>query len=412
MVTVVLVGTLDTKGKEYEYVRNLIAAEGCHVITMDVGVMDIPQIQADIPREQVAEAAGTELQALIEKKDRGFAIERMSQGAAALVRKLHSEGKLHGILALGGSGGSSIATYAMRSLPIGVPKLMVSTIASGDTSAYVGQSDITMMYPIVDIAGINSISERILTNAAASITGMARAADGLRNSPGRGKPLVAVTMFGVTTPCVTHARARLEQLGYEVVVFHANGSGGRAMEGLMRDGFFSGVLDLTTTELADELVGGLLSAGKHRLETAGEQGIPQVVSLGAMDMVNFGPLDTIPAKFKGRTLYKHNPNVTLMRTSKRECEQLGRIVGEKLNQAKGPVTVFVPLKGVSSIALQNEVFYDPEADRALFESLTNSLKPHIRLIVMDTDINDPHFAEAAADRMHALIQPTGVLTNE
>ncbi|WP_314000684.1 Tm-1-like ATP-binding domain-containing protein [uncultured Paenibacillus sp.] len=407
MVTVVLVGTLDTKGKEYEYVRNLIAAEGCHVITMDVGVMDIPQIQADIPREQVAEAAGTELQALIEKKDRGFAIERMSQGAAALVRKLHSEGKLHGILALGGSGGSSIATYAMRSLPIGVPKLMVSTIASGDTSAYVGQSDITMMYPIVDIAGINSISERILTNAAASITGMARAADGLRNNPGRGKPLVAVTMFGVTTPCVTHARARLEQLGYEVVVFHANGSGGRAMEGLMRDGFFSGVLDLTTTELADELVGGLLSAGKHRLETAGEQGIPQVVSLGAMDMVNFGPLDTIPAKFKGRTLYKHNPNVTLMRTSKRECEQLGRIVGEKLNQAKGPVTVFVPLKGVSSIALQNEVFYDPEADRALFESLTNSLKPHIRLIAMDTDINDPHFAEAAADRMHALINRLG-----
>ncbi|EXX86997.1 hypothetical protein BG53_04935, partial [Paenibacillus darwinianus] len=233
-----------------------------------------------------------------------------------------------------------------------------------------------------------------------------------RNSPGRGKPLVAVTMFGVTTPCVTRVRARLEQLGYEVVVFHANGSGGRAMEGLVREGFFSGVLDLTTTELADELVGGLLSAGTHRLEAAGDRGIPQVVSLGAMDMVNFGPLESIPAEFKGRTLYKHNPNVTLMRTSKPECEQLGRIVGEKLNQAKGPVTVFVPLHGVSSISLENEFFYDPEADRALFESLANSLKPHIRLIAMDTDINDPYFAEAAADGMHALIQPTGVLTNE
>lgn len=402
MATIVLLGTLDTKGKEYEFVKNRILAEGCKVIVVDVGIMGTPQIEADITRAQVAQAAGIELKALIDKNDRGFAIEHMSKGASEIVRELRSEGELHGILALGGSGGSSIATYAMRSLPIGVPKLMISTIASGDTSSYVGQSDITMMYSIVDIAGINTISERILINAAASIIGMARTNASYQTHL-QHKPLVAVSMFGVTTPCVTKARACLEALGYEVVVFHANGSGGRAMEGLIQDGFFSGVLDVTTTELADELVGGMLSAGKDRLEMAGQLGIPQVVSLGALDMVNFGPIDTIPEKFKGRTLYKHNPNVTLMRTSKQECEALGKIIGLKLNQANGPIAVYVPLRGISSIAAENEVFYDPEADKALIESLMNTLETHIELVLADTDINDPLFAEAIAHKLHELI---------
>ncbi|WP_424768169.1 Tm-1-like ATP-binding domain-containing protein [Paenibacillus sp. sgz302251] len=411
MVTIVLLGTLDTKGKEYEFVRDLIMAEGCKVIIVDAGVLGSPQMKADITREQVAQASGIDVNTLIAKKDRGFAIEQMCKGAAEIVQKLHSDDKLHGILALGGSGGSSIATYAMRALPIGLPKLMVSTIASGDTSSYVGQTDITMMYSIVDIAGINSISERILTNAAAAVVGMARVSRN-RSADRHFKPLVAVTMFGVTTPCVNRARARLDELGYEVVVFHANGSGGRAMEGLIRDGYFSGVLDLTTTELADELVGGMLSAGKNRLEMAGELGIPQVVSLGALDMVNFGPAATVPSHFQDRTLYIHNQNVTLMRTTKEECAELGRIIGEKLNKAFGPVTVFIPLKGVSSIATENEVFYNPEADQALFEIFMQTLKTHIQVVVMDTDINDPFFAEAAANKMHELIQQSGVLTNE
>jgi uncharacterized protein (UPF0261 family) len=411
MVTIVLIGTLDTKGTEYEYVRRLIEAEGCKVIVVDVGIKGSPQIAADITKEQVAAAAGVDVQALIERNDRGYGIEQMSVGAAAIVRRLHGEGKLDGILAMGGSGGSSIAASAMRSLPIGVPKLLVSTIASGDTSSYVGQSDISMMYAIVDIAGINAISERILTNAAAAMVGMARAGQSYK-AGGHGKPLVAVSMFGVTTPCVTAARVRLEAMGYEVVIFHANGSGGRAMEGLIKDGFFSGVLDVTTTELADELVGGMLSAGEERLEIAGSLGLPQVVSLGALDMVNFGPMGTIPESFRGRNLYKHNPNVTLMRTSIQECGQLGRIIGLKLNKAKGPTAVFVPLKGISSIAIEHEVFYDPEADRALIDSLKGVLEPHIQLVVMDTDINDARFAEAMADKMHQLIQTDGVFQHE
>jgi len=411
MTTIVLLGTLDTKGKEYAYVKDLISADGCEVIVVDVGIKGDPQVVADIGREQVAAAAGVKLEELIVKNDRGFAIEQMSRGAAEIVRKLYRENRLHGVLALGGSGGSSIAAHAMRALPIGVPKLIVSTIASGDTRPYVGQSDITMMYSVVDIAGIHSISEKILANAAASIVGMARASRS-HKSDHSGKPLVAVSMFGVTTPCVTKARACLEKLGYEAIVFHANGSGGRAMEGLIKDGYFRAVLDVTTTELADELVGGMLSAGKDRLEMAGKLGIPQVVSLGALDMVNFGPIETVPEKYRGRILYKHNPNVTLMRTTKQECEALGRLIGHKLNQAKGPVAVFVPLKGVSSISVEHEVFYDPEADRALFESLANTLKPHVQLIVMDMDINDSRFAEAMVNQLHHFITMNGVETGE
>jgi uncharacterized protein (UPF0261 family) len=403
MTTILLLGTLDTKGNEYKYVKEKIEAEGCRVITVDVGIKGVPAWKPDISREQVAAAAGYDLSALVRRNDRGFAIQCMAEGAAAIVRSRYDEGDLQAILALGGSGGSTIAASAMRALPIGVPKLLVSTIASGDTSHYVGQADITMMYSVVDIAGINSISEPILTNAAAAICGMAKARVSKGNLASV-KPMVAVTMFGVTTQCVTKAKERLEAHGYEVVVFHANGSGGKAMEALIRDGFFCGVLDTTTTELADELVGGLLSAGPDRLEIAGRMGIPQVVSLGALDMVNFGPPDTIPSKFEGRKFYKHNPHVTLMRTTAEENDRLGRIIGRKLNQAKGPAAVFIPRKGISSIAKENEVFYDPDADRALIESLRNELDSHVEWIDMDTDINHPRFAEAMADKLDELIK--------
>jgi uncharacterized protein (UPF0261 family) len=322
----------------------------------------------------------------------------MARGAGEVVKRLQAEGRLDGVLGLGGSGGSSLVTSAMRELPVGVPKLMVSTVASGDTRPYVGESDVTMMYSVVDIAGINQISARILSNAAAAIAGMAKAEV---PEAGEVKPLVGATMFGVTTPAVDAARERLEELGYEVLVFHATGAGGRSMEALMRDGFITASLDITTTELADELVGGVLSAGPDRLEAAGTLGIPQVVSLGALDMVNFGPEDTIPKKFDGRNFYVHNPTVTLMRTTPEENAELGRRIARKLNAARGPVTLFVPLGGVSLIDAEGQPFYDPEADRALFDALRENLDEGVvEVQEMETHVNDPAFARAMAERLH------------
>jgi uncharacterized protein (UPF0261 family) len=399
MATVVLLGTLDTKGEEYDFLRRRVREEGVDVLLVDTGVLGVPLTEPDISRQEVAEAAGANAQELAESGDRGAAVEAMARGAAEIVKELHAQGRLDAVLALGGSGGTAIATQAMRELPIGVPKLVVSTMASGDTRPYVGAVDITLMYSVVDIAGLNPISERILGNAAAAAAGMAK-------SPGpqaeAEKPLVGATMFGVTTPSVTEARKRLEELGYEVLVFHATGTGGQSMEALMRSGFITASLDITTTELADELVGGVLSAGPERLDAAGELGIPQVVSLGALDMVNFGPFETVPAEFRDRLLYKHNPTVTLMRTTPAECAALGRVIAEKLNQARGPLTVFVPLKGVSLIATEGQVFHDPAADEALFGALREHLDPEVDLRELDLDINDPEFAQAMADRLDAL----------
>jgi len=304
------------------------------------------------------------------------------------------------VLALGGSGGTSLATEAMRTLPVGVPKLMVSTMASGDTRPYVGAVDVTMMYSVVDIAGINPISERILANAAAAIAAMAQ----VEVAGEHGKPLVGATMFGVTTPSVTAARERLEELGYEVLVFHATGTGGQSMEALARGGFLAGVLDVTTTELADDLVGGVLSAGPNRLEAAGELGLPQVVSLGALDMVNFGPRDTVPPRFEGRNFYIHNPTVTLMRTTPDECRELGRRIGRKLSAATGPTALFVPLRGVSMIAVEGQPFHDADADEALLGGLRETLAPSVEVHEVDADVNDAAFAVAMADRLHELIQ--------
>jgi uncharacterized protein (UPF0261 family) len=323
----------------------------------------------------------------------------MAAGSEEVVKGLHAEGRLDGILALGGSGGSSIATRAMRALPVGVPKLMVSTVASGDTRPYVGAVDVTMMYSVVDIAGVNRISARIMANAAAAIAGMAQASV----PPLDERPLVAATMFGVTTPCVTRARERLDELGYEVLVFHATGAGGQSLEALAGGGFLAGVLDVTTTELADELVGGVLSAGPDRLEAAGAAGVPQVVSLGALDMVNFGPRETVPAAFEGRNLYVHNETVTLMRTTPEECAELGRRIGRKLAAATGPTVLFVPLGGVSMIAVEGQPFHDAAADDALRAGLAEtigSVEVHERA----EDVNDPAFAVAMADRLDELIR--------
>jgi uncharacterized protein (UPF0261 family) len=392
--TVVLLGTLDTKGTEYSFLRDRLLEHGVDVLLVDAGVND-PSVTPDIGRKELAPNVAE----LAAAGDRGAAVTAMAQGAERVVAQLHRDGRLDGILALGGSGGSSIATQAMRALPVGVPKLMVSTVASGDTRPYVGAIDITMMYSVVDISGVNSVSARIMANAAGAIAGMV-GADVPRLAE---KPLIGASMFGVTTPCVTRARERLEEHGYEVLVFHATGAGGQSLEALVRGGFLVGVLDATTTELADELVGGVLSAGPDRLEAAGAAGVPQVVSLGALDMVNFGPRETVPAQFEGRNLYVHNPTITLMRTTPEECGELGRTIGRKLSGAHGPTVLFVPLKGVSMIDVEGQPFYDADADAALFAGLHDTLDSSVEVHEVETDINDPAFAVAMADRLHELI---------
>jgi len=398
--TVVLLGTLDTKGLEYDYLRARLREQGVDVVLVDAGVFE-PLVESDVGQEEVAAAAGADIGSLREAGDRGAAVDAMCRGAAEVARRLHAEGRLDGILTVGGSGNSAIGAAAMRGLPVGVPKLIVSTLASGDTRPYVGATDVTMTYSVVDISGLNRISERILSNAAGAIAGMAKVT---ASGGGEGRPLVGATMFGVTTPCVTAARERLEELGYEVLVFHATGTGGQSMEALVRGGFLAGVLDVTTTELADELVGGVLSAGPERLEAAGAVGLPQVVSLGALDMVNFGPRDTVPPQFEGRNIYVHNPTVTLMRTTPDECRELGRRIGRKLSAASGPTALYVPLKGVSMIAVEGQAFHDAEADAALLEGLHETLAQGVEVHELETDVNDPAFATAMADRLHELIE--------
>jgi uncharacterized protein (UPF0261 family) len=401
MPTVVLVGTLDTKGLEYAYFRDRIREHGVDVLLVDAGILGEPLVEPDVTREEVARAAGADIAELAAAGDRGAAVEAMGRGAAAVAGRLRAEGRLDGLASVGGSGNSSIAAEAARALPVGVPKLLVSTLASGDTRPYVGASDVTMTYSVVDIAGINQISARILANAAGAIAGMVHAAP---PPLAEARPLVGASMFGVTTACVTRARERLEELGYEVLVFHQTGTGGQSMEELARAGFITAMLDVTTTELCDELVGGVLPAHPKRLEVAGELGIPQVVSLGALDMVNFGPIETVPEKFRDRNLYRHNPTITLMRTTPEECAELGRRIAQKLNGARGPTALFVPLKGVSAIAVEDQVFYDPAADDALFAALRENLDPRVEVHWADTDVNDPELAVMMADRLHELYQ--------
>jgi uncharacterized protein (UPF0261 family) len=398
--TVVLVGTLDTKGREYAFLRERLRAAGVGTILVDAGIMGPPLVAPDVSREEVAAAADADLEALRAAGDRGQAVLAMARGATAVVSRLYAEGRCNGVLAAGGSGNTSIAAEAMRALPIGVPKLIVSTIAAGDTRPIVGESDLLLAASVVDVAGINSISARILANAAAAMAGMVSAP---RVELGESRPLIAASMFGVTTPCVTHAAEALDALGYEVLTFHMTGTGGRSMEALIAGGFVTGVLDATTTELCDELVGGVLCAGPDRLTAAGAAGIPQVVSLGALDMVNFGPRETVPAQFEGRNLYVHNPTITLMRTTPDECAELGRTIGRKLSAATGPTALFVPLKGVSMIAVEGQPFYDPAADDALLAGLHETLDSSVEVHELDTDINDPAFADAMADRLHELI---------
>jgi len=404
MAKVALLGTLDTKGVEYAWLKDRLIEQGVEVLSVDVGSFSTSPM-AQVTSDEVIAAAGEDAEALRTRRDRGEMMTVMGTGAAAVVRDLAADGRIHGILSIGGSGGSSVAAPAMQALPVGFPKLLVSTMASGDVKPYVGEVDATLMYSVVDVAGINRISEMVLGNAAAAIAGMAKEYEARLSAPeGEHRPLIGMTMFGVTTPACTEARERFTELGYEVLVFHATGTGGRAMEKLVESGLLAGVCDLTTTELCDDLVGGVLSAGPDRLEMAGSLGIPQVVSVGALDMVNFGPVDTVPAQFKGRNLFVHNPTVTLMRTTVDEMAELGRRIARKLAAAEGPTELFIPLKGVSAIDVDGQPFRDAEADAALFHELRTGLAGSAVIVhEIDAPINEPGFGTAMADTLHALI---------
>jgi len=399
--TVVLIGTLDTKGNEYAYLRDRIRERGVEVLLIDAGILGEPLTEPDVSRQEVAAAAGVDVQALADARDRGAAIEAMSRGAAEIVLLLHAEGRFDAIGALGGTGGTALATHAMRRLPVGVPKLMVSTAASGDTSPYFGPVDVTMMHSVVDIAGLNKILTQILVNTAGALVGMATAT---APPPGEEKPLIVASMFGVTTPCVTVARERLEELGYEVLVFHQIGLGGRSMEEVVKTGAAVGVLDVTTSGLADEIGGGIWPAAPERLEVAGRQGIPQVVSLGALDVIAIGPPEPLPTRFAGRPIYLHNEVLAATRTTPEECRQIGATLARKLNAAMGPTVLFVPLRGLSLLATEGQVFHDPEADEALFSTLRELVdRSRVELHEVDADVNDPEFALAMAERLHELV---------
>ncbi|BDR67569.1 hypothetical protein K144316041_16670 [Clostridium tetani] len=394
---IIILGTLDTKGEEFKFIKDIIEKEGLETIVIDVGVVGEAKLRPNIDKKEVAIVGGSSIEDLIKKKDRGYAMEVMMKGSAAIVKRLSKEEGISGIISLGGSGGTSIASYAMRALEVGIPKVMVSTLASGDTRPYVGEKDITMIYSVVDISGINTLSSKILSNAAYALIGMAKGkAPELKEE----KPLIGATMFGVTTKGVTIAKEYLENNGYEVLVFHATGAGGRAMEDLIRSGYIKGVLDMTTTEWCDEVVGGVLNAGPNRLEAASDMGIPQVVAPGALDMVNFGPIETVPEEFKKRNLYKHNATVTLMRTTKEENIEIGKVIGEKLNRAKKDTALFIPLKGVSAIDAEGEVFYGHEEDKALFNTLKETVnKDKVQIVEMNNNINDEEFAIAMAKKL-------------
>jgi uncharacterized protein (UPF0261 family) len=393
MATIAILGTMDTKGEEHAYVADIIRKKGHKTLVIDVGALEPPKLAPDVKREEVAAAAGVDLSALVARRDRGETIKAMSIGAPIVLTRLLQEGRIDGVISLGGGGGTSISTAAMRALPIGIPKVMVSTLASGNTAQYLGVKDIVMIPSIVDVAGLNRISREILARAAGAICGMVETPPA---PGGADKPIIVASMFGNTTNCVQHAKKILEDEGFEVLVFHATGIGGRTMESLIEAGLVDGVLDITTTEWADEFVGGFLGAGPHRLEAAAKTGTPAVVTPGCLDMVNFYAPESVPERFRGRRFYQHNPQVTLMRTTPDENAEIGKIIAQKLNASIGPVSVLIPKKAISVISGPGQSFHDPAADEALFSAIRKNIRSDIPLTEMNCEINEPAFAEACA----------------
>ncbi len=395
--SVYAVATMDTKGHELAYVADRLRAAGMAVVTVDVGTMGPPVAVPNVSRDAVAECHPTSAgrAVAVSRADRGEAITAMGEALTCYLCREHEAGRVAGVIGIGGSGNTALITPAMRALPIGLPKVMVSTIASGNVAPYVGTSDILMMYPVVDVAGLNAVSRRVLGNAAHAVAGMIQ-----HPVPSAGeKPTVALTMFGVTTPCVTAAREALEGLGFDALVFHATGTGGQAMEKLVEAGLVQGVLDITTTEVADEVVGGILPAGPHRFDAILRARVPYVLSLGALDMVNFGAIDTVPEAFRHRRLHVHNAQVTLMRTTAEENRQFARWIAAKLNRAEAPFKILIPEGGVSALDAPGQPFFDPEADAALFEELESAIEPGPGRLFrrLPMNINDPAFARALVE---------------
>ena len=404
--TILIIGAFDTKGEEFAFLREQILSQGHQVKTMNTGVLGATTLfPVDISAEEVARAGGSDLPILQEQRDRGEAMKIMSAGAATIVSSLYEQKTFDGIIGMGGTGGTSVVTAAMRALPVGLPKVCVSTAASGDTSTYVGNKDITMIPSIVDVAGLNRISRLIFSQAAGAISGMVNVETVAEKED---RPIITASMFGNTTDCVNAARDALATLGYEVLVFHATGTGGKTMESLVKEGLVDAVLDITTTEWADTLCGGVFSAGPERLSAPGQMGIPHLIVPGCVDMANFGPMDTVPAKYKdaGRLFYEWNPSVTLMRTNVEENRKMGQIFAEKANAAQGPVAFLLPLRGVSILDGDDQLFCDRDADQAMFEAIKANLWPDIPVVEMDNNINDPEFAAKAVEMMLDLIAQT------
>ena len=396
-MTIAVLGTLDSKGHEHAFVADLIRKQGHETLLIDLGSGGEPQVTPDVTRFEVAAAIDLDFQALIDRQDRGECVVAMSKAAPVYLAKLVAEGKINGVISLGGGGGTALGTAAMRALPIGFPKLMVSTLASGNTAHYLETKDITMMPSIVDVAGLNRISKTIFTRAAGAICGMVEA----EIVDEKEKPLIVASMFGNTTECINIASKVLEEAGYEVLVFHATGTGGKTMESLIESGMVAGVLDLTTTEWADELLGATLSAGPERMDAMAKAKVPAVVAPGCLDMANYGERETLPAQHEDRTIYIHNPQVTLLRTNATECAQLGKILAEKANANPAPTTILNPRKAISIISAEGQSFYDPEADQALFDAIHE----HATCEVMDynEEINSEVFARSAAEKLLSLI---------
>ena len=403
MATILMIGAFDTKGLEYAFLREELLTRGHQVIAVDTGVVGESAVfPIDVRAEEVAQMGESSLEALRAAGDRGLAMKVMSVGAALCAKTLYTEGRFAGIIGMGGSGGSSVVTAAMRALPVGVPKVCISTVASGDTSAYVGAKDVVLIPSIVDVAGMNRISRVIFSRAAGAISGM------VEREPMpvvREAPVVVASMFGNTTECVNACAAQLGDRGYEVLVFHATGMGGRTMESLVSEGLVDGVLDITTTEWADEICGGVFSAGSTRLEAASAHGVPQLVVPGCIDMANFGGMDTVPRRYKDaeRLFYEWNPAVTLMRTNADENAQMGRIFAEKANASIGPVAFLLPLEGVSILDGDGELFCDREADRAFFNALKNHLRSDIPVYEAELNINAPAFSARAVELLLGLM---------
>ena len=397
MSVIAVLGTLDSKGAEHAFVADQIRLRGHEVLLIDVGTGDDPTVEPGVSRFEVAAAASVDLQQVLDRKDRGECVAAMTRSAPLLLAQLVAESRISGVISLGGGGGTAIATAAMRALPTGFPKVMVSTLASGNTSHYVGTRDIVMIPSVVDVSGLNRVSRTIFTRAAGAICGMVESEVNISDS----RPIVVASMFGNTTDLVSMAREQLEVAGYEVLVFHATGTGGRTMESLIESGMVAGILDVTTTELADELAGGVLTAGPNRLDAMSKAGVPAVLAPGCLDMINFGERDTVPSRFKNRAIYEHNAQVTLVRTSPEECGQLGKILAEKTNANKAPASILIPTRAVSVISAPGGVFHSPAADSKLFEAIRK--ESEVEVIELPTEINSEEFAAACVKTLLRLM---------